>query len=1167
MEGDGKTPNGQPAGSAPFDPLTSLFRTDEAIRLLDQMGDPVFIHDRDGRLRAVNEAACASLGYSREELLGLSVTDIETSVTPDRLQALCDRIKAETRPFNLNGWHRRKDGERIPVEVRGTHMVRDGTDLFLVTARDMSAHQRAEDVLREGEQRLRTLIENSPFGIAVTRADGTTLMINARLASLLGRDQAELATMNFADLYAHAEERARLVEMFAFRGAVNEKEVRLLALDGIGMPIERHFLVSWQPTRFQGEDAIVSWYQDISHRRLADTDMDDLHAELQFRIEERTRELGVEITERRYAEAALKEANDFLEQKVEERTAFLRKEIEQRRRAEKEREKTEMELLEIIESAPIAVGIADLDGRFLFWNPMFYKLGRQRIEDNGKVNFGLDFIDPDLMPDLKRRLTAGEDVEHVEARILAAEDDVRWVLITMRRLSFEGQAAILTWVFDVTEMKHQADALDEARQAAEASARAKSAFLATMSHEIRTPMNGVITMAEMLAQTRLDGDQSHMLEVVLDSANALLTIIDEILDFSKIEAGRVTLEDVSLSAMQLTERVSDLLAAKAEQHGLDLITRTDPTMPDHYGGDPHRLRQILVNLVGNAIKFTETGDIQIDVRLSDADVPPTREDPPDKPRLVRFSVTDTGIGMTQEQMAGLFQPFSQADSSTQRRFGGTGLGLSICRTLIDLMGGRIGVDSAPNEGACFWFEVPLKPRPERRKLTPPDVTGARVLVVGDRHASAQHLAAMLSWGGAEAVLATTTDDVKSALMHALTGLTSLDAVILDRTLNAEPATRLVDDIVRLSGAEPLPILAIVPRGSPSTSRLAQRSGVRAVIGWPLHRFEVVFTLSIALGRTPPDALSPWRRRESDRAVSGGVGQWTGPDRMQAEQEGCVILVAEDNATNQTVIRMLLERLGLVADMAGNGVEALALYDRKAYGLIITDCHMPEMDGYDLTERIRVREGGLDGPHDTPIIALTADAIAGTARQCLDRGMDDYLTKPIAAADLEAAIQRWLPRALELRRPRVLTAEPPQSAPGGGTAPAADPAAAAPKAAAEGEQTAETPAEQTVLDTTALLDLVGGDATILKGLLTEFLDSSQGDVDATLAALDDEDWDKAQKAAHAVSGAARSAGAVQVGALFKQVEAALLQGDRDTPIRLKPSLRPAFDAARAAIEAL
>jgi PAS domain S-box-containing protein len=1145
--------------------------SDAAFRLLDDLGDAVFVHDHDGRLVAFNQAACTVLGYTRTELARLSVADFETTVTRAELSAACARIRDGGAPMNHPGVHRRKDGELVPVEMRSTAILRGGRDLIVTVARDVSARRQAERTLGESELRFRTLIEHSPFGIAVTLPSGRPLMVNRRLAELLGRPRGDLERITFNDIYARPAERDRLLELFAFRGRVVDHEVSLLVHDEAkGTEVPRWFLVSWQPIRFEGQDAIVSWYQDVNHRHIAGEEMRDLHAELQYRIEERTRELGVEITERRYAEAALKEANEFLEQKVEERTQYLKREIDHRRRAEKEREKTEMELLDIIETAPIAVGIADENGRFLFWNPLFFRLGRQHMEDSGKINFGLDFTDPDLMPALRGQIMAGEAVEHVEARLVTGDEDARWVLVSMRRLNFEGQAAILTWVFDITDMKEQAEALEEAREAAEASARAKSAFLATMSHEIRTPMNGVITMAEMLAQSKLDRDQRHMLDVVIDSAGALLSIIDEILDFSKIEAGRVTLETVSLSLMQIVERVADLLAPKAQQKGLDLLCRSTPGIPDHFSGDPNRLRQILVNLAGNAIKFTETGHVALSVGLADADSP----DPDDSgaARWIRFEVRDTGIGMTDTQMARLFQPFSQADNSTQRRFGGTGLGLSISRTLVDLMGGRIGVDSAPGQGSLFWFEIPLTPREERRNLDPPAIAGARVLVVGDSPPTRDLIANVLDWGGAEPVGAADMDAAKTALMHALIDSRPFDAVILDRRIGGEPGSRRIDDVLRLGGTSPPPVVMVVPRGSRETSRVAERAGVLGVAGWPVHRFELVFTLSIALGRTPKDALCPWRRRDSDKPVGGGVGHYAAPDRATAEAAGTLILLAEDNPTNQTVIRMLMDRLGLVADLAADGREGLSLFETRHYGLVITDCHMPDMDGYELTERIRARETGLGAAARTPIVALTADAIAGTAKLCLDRGMDDYLTKPVAIADLEAAVARWLPRALDLRRPRP--AGPPPPGPGADDS-AADPeddasagtdtgtdATAPPGAGATGAGAGEP-----VLDTAYMLELVGGDAAMLKGLLEEFVESTGPDVAATVAALTDRRMEAAQKAAHAVSGAARSAGALRLGAVCKSIEQAVMAGDHEAAVALTAAVQPAFDEAVAAIRSL
>jgi len=1134
---------------------------DDAFRLLNDMGDAVFVHDYQGHMWAFNEAACASLGYTRAELSRLTLTDIEVSASREQIAAACAQMKADAKPMNHTGVHRGKDRRLVPVEMRSTAIVRDGRDLILTVARDISAHHQAEQILRDSERSLRSLIEQSPFGIAVTLQGGRVLMANRRLAELLGRERSVLQTMNIYDIHAYPEDVARMLELYAFRGRVLDREVRLLVFDPeTNAEVHRWFLISWQPIRFEGQDAIVSWYQDVNHRHAAGEEMRDLHAELQFRIEERTRELGVEITERRYAEAALKEANDFLEQKVEERTSSLMREIDQRRRAEKEREKTEMELLDIIETAPIAVGIADPYGRFLFWNPLFFKLGRQRVEVSGKVSFGLDTAETDLMSELQARVISGEMVEHVEARLITNDEDARWVLVSMRRLTFEGQAAILTWVFDVTDMKEQAEALEEARRAAEESVRAKSAFLATMSHEIRTPMNGVVTMAEMMAQTRLDRDQRHMLDVVIESAGALLSIIDEILDFSKIEAGRVTLEDTGLSLTQLTERVADLLAPKAEQKGLDLLCWSTPGIPDHFGGDTNRLRQILVNLAGNAIKFTARGHVAITVGL--VDVPEAPDPGPEAARWIRFEVRDTGIGMTDEQVSRLFQPFSQADNSTQRRFGGTGLGLSISRTLVEVMGGRIGVDSVLGEGSVFWFEVLMKPRPERRKLEPPPIDGARVLVIGNSDPMRERVNATLMWGGAEAVPAPDMDAAKTALMHALIQERPFDAVILDRRIGSEPGSRCIGDVLRLGGTPTPPVLVVVPRGSPETSRVADHSGVMGVVGWPVHRFELAYTLSTALGRMAPDELSPWRRRSSDRPVDDGVGHYVAPDRATAEAAGCLILVAEDHPTNQTVIRMLINRLGLVADLAGNGREALALFETRSYGLVVTDCHMPEMDGYELTERIRARETETGAGHRTPIVALTADAISGTAQYCLDRGMDGYLTKPVAVAGLEAAVGKWLPKALDLRTPKP-----------GGPAPLPpllpDQSAGAAEAAddlGEGLDGAADDAEP-VLDTRYLLELVGGDETVLKGLLDEFVDSVACDVAATVDALSEGRMDAAQKAAHAVSGAARSAGALRLGGLCQRIEGALLQGDTDMPLRLKGAVQPAFDEVATAIRAL
>ncbi|MBB4287415.1 response regulator [Roseospira goensis] len=1003
----------------------------------------------------------------------------------------------------------------------------------------------------------RAILEHSPFGIALVDADGRTLFVNQRLADMLGRDRDSLQSVRLPDLYPDLPQAARMRELIAGHAHGGEHEVRLGVRTPGGQTEDRWFQVWCQAVRIDGRDAVTCWHQDVTHRHMEPTDLEDLHAELQVRIAERTRAMGVEITESRYAEAALREANDFLERKVEERTRHLRREVDQRRRAEHEREQTEMELLELIEKAPIAVGIADRDGRFLFWNPPFFRLGRQRMEDTGKIAFGLAFTDPELMPALQARVNAGEAVENVEAHLLTGDDDPRWVLVSMRGLAFEGQPALLTWVFDITDMKAQAEALEEARQAAEASARAKSAFLATMSHEIRTPMNGVITMAEMLGQTDLDADQRHMLGVVTESANALLSIIDEILDFSKIEAGRVTLDEVPLSLEQITERVADLLGPKADQKGLDLLCRVDPRLPDRHRGDLNRLRQILVNLVGNAIKFTERGHVTIAVDPCAGDDRP-QTDGPAAPRLVRLSVADTGIGLTDAQINGLFQPFSQADSSTQRRFGGTGLGLSICRTLADLMGGRIGVDSTPGQGSTFWIEVPLTPDPAAEDRPAPDLTGARVLVVGDSTPSRHRLADILATFGATVATAADGDALRSALMQSLVSERPFHAVILDRRLDGQAAIHHLDAVLRIGASAPPRVLIVASRGRLETRQYADRAGVAGVIGWPLHRAETGTLVSIALGRTTP-AASAAGARDAAGPSEGGARGYVAPAREAAMAAGCLVLVAEDNPTNQTVIRILLDRLGLVADIAGNGVEALARFRAQPYGLVVTDCHMPEMDGYELAGRIRAVEAEEATGRHTPIIALTADAITGTAQLCLDRGMDDYLTKPVALSDLDAAIRRWLPRAAALRRPRE-AADTPAPAPTLAHTPAPTPAPV-------GDDPAAAADDEPILDLRPIGELVGGDRDMMRQLLADFVAVTETDVSATLSALDRGDLDGALKAAHSAAGAARSAGAMRLGTLCKRIEIAAMKGDADTPARLKGDLLPAFIAVAAAVRAL
>ncbi len=1060
--------------------------------------DGIITIDQYGRIETFNLAAEKIFGYRADEIIGqpfvLLMPEPYCGEYKDYMRAYLETGKAQILGQTREVQGRRKDNSVLPMSLAVSEIKINNSHLFCGVVSDITERHKAEHDLKQSNDLMASLVDNLQEGILVEDDNRHILQANQLFcdmfnidtlpSALTGRDSAECITRGkklFVDPDRFFESNERCV---AWKEVVIGEELELAD----SRVFERDYIPVLFRTDGQNVNQAHLWtYRDITGRK-----------RIEMAVQNQSEQLETAAAEERALSTLLRLALQPLEMEV-----LLDKVLN-----------------EILDAVPWlkslhkgAIFLTEDEGRGQ--NLILatgQELGAELCGSCTQVPFGHCLcghaaVEHTILfsSDVDNQIDIHSDgmIPHGQYNVpLMQGDTVLGMIVLYLPQGYkqsEQEIIFLNRLADVVSMGisrcYANSALLHAKAEAEAAVHAKSAFLATMSHEIRTPMNGVLGMAQILANTELSGIQHQYLDTITESGKALLVVINDILDFSKIEAGKLTLDPVAFDLERATHEVCQLLAGAAREKGLELIMRYDPSCPRRLNGDAGRLRQILMNLVGNAIKFTAQGHVLINIRCLQQD---------DKEAKIQIEVQDTGIGISKDIQSSLFSAFTQADGSTTRRFGGTGLGLAISRQLVDLMGGEIGVESCPDEGSTFRFTLGLPLAGKVEPLVRAELEGVRVLLVDDHPVNRKVLCEQLKPLGMEVEACADAESAMTMLHQATDAGVPFELAVLDYLMPDQDGEQLARSIRSIPCFSDLPLLMLTSGAQRGDTRRLNEAGFNGYLIKPVRSDILAETLAAVLGAT--------RQGDMTRLITAydvAVSDESTGASAKVSFTGKVLLV-EDVEFNQLVATTMLRQTGLVVDLAGDGEEALLMWRAGEYDLILMDCQMPVMDGYQATRAIRQEEEQHRGRH-VPIVALTANAQQSDRDKCLAAGMDDFLAKPFE--------QHALMEVLRDNLKNTSTQGVGKKQPASGTA----------KASASGDE------EHDCLDQTRfnqLLALMGED---IEPLIISYTESAAGKLNILRAAAESGQADTLESESHALCGISGNVGARHMFELAGELE--------------------------------